>query len=401
MNNTDSKKRNYRTDNFVRFLLDGKREITNEEVEIRKKNLGLFSLNGPFVVAMIAPDYSPIRFDEKDAFFADYENFIEEYFNKTDAFVYSFMNTFNNIVVLFAFDGKSATVDDLNNIFLDLHKQLLEKYFLEVFIGIGNIVDTYKGISESASDAQEMLSFKYQYADNGVANIATMVRFQYNVSYGNGIEFERVIGCFKDGNLGKMEVRLNELVESVRNRPNVSNTSIRRTLVELAVQILHLASNAGVDVDNVLGDTDPYRFIIRQNHTEIITEWIMKISSNLLNLIKSRHESEEKTVIQKAKVYIEENLANIDLGLMPVSTAVGLSSTYCSQLFKKEVGVGIANYITDRRVLRAKALLKETNLSAAEISRQVGFVSAGYFGQVFKKAEGTTPQEYRRNIIKN
>ncbi len=391
----------YRTDNFIRFLLDGKREITDEEVEIRKKNLGLSLLNGPFAVAMIAPDYSAVPYEEKDGFFELYEGYVKKFLSNIEAFTYSFMDSRNNIVVLFAYNNKECSADELNSIFINLHEKLVERFLLEVFIGIGNIVSTYKEIAESNANAQEMLSFKYQYADRGVVNIATIVKFQYNISRGNGIEFDRVIGCFMDGNLGKMEIRLNELVESVRHRPNVSGTSIRRTLVELAVHILHTASNTGIDVDSVLGDTDPYRFIIRQNRTEIITEWIMKISSELLKLIENKHESEEKTVIQKAKNYIEENLSDIDLGLAQVSDAVGLSSTYFSQLFKKETGAGAITYITERRILRAKALLSGTSLSSAEISKQIGITSAGYFGQVFKKVTGLTPQEYRRDTLKN
>lgn len=396
MDNPSFTKKEYRTDNFIRFLLDGKREITNEEVEIRKKNLGLSLLNGPFAVAMIAPDYSSVKHEDKDCFFDKYEAYVEEYLLKTDIVAYSLMNTLNNIVVLISYNNKNVIAEELNKIFISLHKNLVDRFGLEVFIGIGNIVKGYKEISESASNAQEMLSFKYQYADSGVVNIATIVHFQYNISRGNGIEFDRVIGCFKDGNLGKMEIRLNELVESVRHRPNVSSTSIRRTLVEITVQILHAASNADIDVELVLGGTDPYRWIMKQNHTEIITEWIMKISSELLNLIKDKRKNEEKDVIQKAKVFIEENLADIDLGLMQVSSAVGLSSTYLSQLFKKETHIGITNYITEKRIARAEVLLKETNLSAADISKQTGFVSAGYFGQVFKKVTGVTPQEYRR-----
>lgn len=400
MNNAALKTRDYRTDNFIRFLLDGKREITAEEVEIRKKSLGLSLLNGPFAVAMIAPDYSTVKYEEKDCFLEEYEKFVKQNLEIPHSFVYTFINSFNNIVVLLAFSGKTATANELSETFIALREKLSEKFSLESFIGIGNIVKTYKEISETASNAMEMLSFKYQYADKGVVNIDTIVKFQYNISRGNGIEFERVIGCFMDGNLGKMEIRLNELVEGVRHRPNVSNTSIRRTLIELVVHILHTASNAGVEVDEVLGDTDPYRFILKQNHTEVITEWIMEISSGLLTLIEQKHQTEEKKVIQKAKAFIEENLSDIDLGLAQISEVIGLSSSYLSQLFKKETGVGITGFITEKRIMRAKALLSDTELSAADISHQVGFVSAGYFGQVFKKSVGITPQEYRRDIIK-
>jgi len=197
-----------------------------------------------------------------------------------------------------------------------------------------------------------------------------------------------------------MEERLHELVESVRHRPNVSNTSIRRSLVEVTVHLLHAASSSGVDVDSVLGTTDPYRWIMQQNDTPVITEWIMSTSTKMLELIRSKQESDEKDVIRQARQYIEENLQREELNLQQISDAVGLSPTYCSQLFKKEVGMGIAAYITRNRILQAQTLLRSTELTAAEISKQVGFMSPGYFGQVFRKITGTTPQEYRR-VAKN
>ena len=50
--------RNYQT-HFLRYLLDGKDEIVNEEAELRKKQLGLNLLELPCFVVCVAPDYSP------------------------------------------------------------------------------------------------------------------------------------------------------------------------------------------------------------------------------------------------------------------------------------------------------------------------------------------------------
>lgn len=400
MDNTIGAPLGYRADHFIRFLLDGKREVTVDEIETRKDTLGLHWLVGPFIVAMIAPVYSSVPHAEKDTVFDAYEAFVRRELADVGIRYVTLMNSYNNIVVLMALDGREMQTDEINAVFIHLHERLVAEFGLEVFIGIGSIAAGYSEIAVSAADAQEMLSFKYQYADSGVVNIATMVQFQHNVSRSNSIAFDRVLGCFMDGDLGKMERRLGELVESIRHRPNVSNTSIRRSLVEVTVQILHAASNADVDVEQVLGTTDPYRWIMRQNHTEIITEWIMKLSSQLLDEMRDRRANEETQVIRQAKRFIDDNLASVDLGLQQVSHAVGLSSTYCSQLFKKEVGMGITTYITQHRLARAQVLLAETALTAAEISKQVGFMSAGYFGQVFRKATGVTPQEYRRTAIK-
>lgn len=392
--------RNYQADNFIRFLLGGQIEMTNEEAEGRKAALGLSALKGPFLVALVAPIFAGVAPQKKDAILLEYETQVARLLEKFPAAHYTQMNHYNNIVVLLAFNGEPMDTESVNAAFINMREKLAEAFGFEVFIGIGSLAERYQDIAVSASDAREMLSFKYQYADSGVVNIATLVQFRYNVSRSGYIEFERVIGCFLDGNLGKMEIRLNELVEMVRHRPNVSGTSIRRSLVEVTVHLLHAASSAGVDVDAVLGDTDPYRWIMRQNHTEVITEWIMNTSAKMLQLIREKQQNDENKVIAKAKRYIDENLHREELGLLQISEAVGLSSTYCSQLFKKEVGMGIAAYITQHRMERAKQLLRETDLTAADISKQVGFMSPGYFGQVFRKLTGVTPQEYRRTAKK-
>lgn len=396
MHRLKNRGRDYPTDNFIRFLVEGKREITAKEIEARKVALGLDWLVAPFVVVHVATDYSAVPHEEKDGALLAYEEQVTRSLRDLPAARYIYTNSYNNIVVLLAFGGKPMAAEVLNACFIRLHQQMVSRFGMEGFIGIGNMVDTYQDIALSSATAMEMLGFKFQYADSGVVNSATIVQFQYNMSLGNGIEFDRVTGAFRDGNLGKMEVRLGELAETIRRRPNVSDTSIRRSMVEVAVHILHLASNAGVDVEQVLEGADPYRWIMRQNHTEVIIEWILKLSGRLLTRMQERRESEKKDVIRQIIQYIEKNLPNAQLSLDLVSSEVRLSSTYCSQLFKKEEGMGISAYITQRRVTRAQQLLRDTDLTAAEISRQTGFASPGYFSQVFRRVTGQTPQAYRR-----
>ena len=87
------------------------------------------------------------------------------------------------------------------------------------------------------------------------------------------------------------------------------------------------------------------------------------------------------------------------LNLQTVSDYIGLSSSYFSQLFKKEKGVGINNFITSCRISEACKKLTETKFSSKEISRQVGFTSATYFGKVFKKNIGVTPNLFRKQNL--
>ena len=298
--------------------------------------------------------------------------------------------------VLLPLTDNSLSEQNLDELCIILREKFYNHFGLDLFIGIGSVVNAYTEISRSAIEAGEMLAFKHQYADRGVINIINTFRFKHYSLYSEDIMFSRVLGRFQDGDLGMMAVRLQELVESVRNRPGVSRTAIKRTFIELAVNILRIASNADVDVDAILEPTDFYSWILKQKHTEVMTEWLLDLSGKLMVLMEHHQEAEEKEVIKQACDYIDEKIGKPDLSLQAVSEAVDLSPAYFSQLFKKEKGINLSSYIAERRIEQAKDLLRITEWKAEDIARQTGFSTATYFGRVFKKSTGMTPNSYRR-----
>ncbi|MBQ7485968.1 MAG: helix-turn-helix transcriptional regulator [Clostridia bacterium] len=78
-----------------------------------------------------------------------------------------------------------------------------------------------------------------------------------------------------------------------------------------------------------------------------------------------------------------------------LSDAIGLSRTYFSTLFAKEVGMPITEYIRQRKVSSAKGLLAYFDYSILEIAEYFGFSSDSHFSSTFKKETGMTPREYR------
>lgn len=164
----------------------------------------------------------------------------------------------------------------------------------------------------------------------------------------------------------------------------------------IILRILNAASTANVDVDEALGGRDPYWWILRQNHTEDITDWIMQICADLLKRMGQQQKRQEHETVRIAREYIDKNLTSIELGLEKVSEVVRLSPAYFSQVFKRDMDMGVNAYITMQRIARAKKLLLSTQLKNDEIARQSGFHSPSYFCQVFKKCEGITAGEYRK-----
>src|SRR5688500_14646967 len=98
--------------------------------------------------------------------------------------------------------------------------------------------------------------------------------------------------------------------------------------------------------------------------------------------------------IQESLAWLELHLGE-PLSIPEMAAASGLSQSHFRQRFHRETGFTPSDYLTRRRVARAKQMLREDRLSITEIAFQLGFQSSPYFAAVFKKMTGITPSEYR------
>ena len=73
----------------------------------------------------------------------------------------------------------------------------------------------------------------------------------------------------------------------------------------------------------------------------------------------------------------------------------GVSEAHFARSFKQAFGVPPHRYLLTRRVERAKALLRETDLSITEIAFQTGWASLGTFGRTFRDITGESPGSVR------
>ena len=87
------------------------------------------------------------------------------------------------------------------------------------------------------------------------------------------------------------------------------------------------------------------------------------------------------------------------MSLAVLSEKFRLNAQYISQLFKNEIGVNFLTYLTSIRMEKSKKLLISTSLSIAEVAEQSGYGDYRVFTKVFKKNEGVTPSQYRRDFL--
>ncbi len=116
--------------------------------------------------------------------------------------------------------------------------------------------------------------------------------------------------------------------------------------------------------------------------------------------ISLRDDIQEERTIHGITRFLQEHLTE-EISLSVLAEEFHLNPQYISQLFKSEIGVNFLAYLTNLRMERAKKLLLTTALSIAEISEQSGYTDYRVFTKVFKKYEGITPSQYRRDFLEH
>ncbi|WP_112179391.1 MULTISPECIES: AraC family transcriptional regulator [Paraliobacillus] len=96
-----------------------------------------------------------------------------------------------------------------------------------------------------------------------------------------------------------------------------------------------------------------------------------------------------------------QNMYHSELRLDKLSRLAGMHSTYFSSQFKKKIGKGPIEYITDLRMNRAKELMLFSNDKIRDIARMVGYNDEFYFSRRFKAKQGMAPTVYIKNIRRN
>ena len=111
---------------------------------------------------------------------------------------------------------------------------------------------------------------------------------------------------------------------------------------------------------------------------------------------RTDEQEEGRTILQLTR-YLQEHLQE-EISLNLLADTFYLSAAYISQLFKSEIGVNFLSYLTNIRMERAKKLLVSTDLPIAEVAEKSGYADYRVFAKAFKKAEGATPSQYRRDF---
>ncbi|MDE6846277.1 MAG: response regulator [Lachnospiraceae bacterium] len=131
---------------------------------------------------------------------------------------------------------------------------------------------------------------------------------------------------------------------------------------------------------------------------EELSLYVRNILEKAMELRDQESDNRGRKVLKRALEYIEENYTQETLSLNTLAGEVGVSANYFSAIFSQAMNVTFIEYVTQKRMEKAKKLLRQTEKHSGDIALEVGYKDPHYFSFVFKKTQGCTPREYRAGI---
>lgn len=112
-------------------------------------------------------------------------------------------------------------------------------------------------------------------------------------------------------------------------------------------------------------------------------------------LLKHPRHLENDSIVNKACLYITQNISNTNLSVPEISQAVSVSVQHLSRLFRQKLNTTILEYINSCRIDLAKKTLAETNITVSQVAEISGYNNTVTLSRNFKRYVGLTPSEYR------
>jgi YesN/AraC family two-component response regulator len=100
---------------------------------------------------------------------------------------------------------------------------------------------------------------------------------------------------------------------------------------------------------------------------------------------------------EAVKRYIDENYRQ-SISLDTLAERFYFSREYIGRIFRAQYGCAVYEYIQQRRMEQAKALLANPRLSLQAIAEHLGYSNANYFSKAFRRHFGASPSEYRETF---
>jgi AraC family transcriptional regulator len=102
--------------------------------------------------------------------------------------------------------------------------------------------------------------------------------------------------------------------------------------------------------------------------------------------------------LKQVLAFIEDQIAE-DLSLEEIAAVAGVSASHVKTLFRAAMGEPVHQYVIQRRVERAKTLLRQDGMSMAEVAAAAGFAHQSHLARHMRRVMGVAPKAMKRMLV--
>ena len=142
-------------------------------------------------------------------------------------------------------------------------------------------------------------------------------------------------------------------------------------------------------------------FVLAENRSTICEGKMLEFFFSVFKYHQNQHiaSSDHYTAAQRyidfSVNYIKANYSH-NITVSELTKIIGVSQPYLYKIYKNAFGKSPKAFINEYRIIQAKKMLAETELTVSEIARGVGFSDSFAFSKCFSSKQGCSPSEYRR-----
>jgi two-component system response regulator YesN len=304
------------------------------------------------------------------------------------------VNYRRNQVVLVVFDPDAELLPQLEALLAQIGSQLGQA----LACGLGHPYHDLTELALSYQEAGVALQYRYLYGLNQVFTVNDLDSNQANyqkILY--QLHQNPLLNDLKTGADNAVQTDVGQLIGELR-QAQLTPELVKIIISNLVLLTFTVLTELGYHPAEILqGDFSILTTIYRTESLPELEQLLHSFFERLNHRIRHKRTSFNEKLIREIRVLLDRNFQD-DLSLSGIAGQYQISPGYLSVLFTEFTGKNFIDYLTERRIGKARELLKHTDLKIYEIAGQVGYNDSFYFSNCFKKFSGLSPSEYREKV---
>lgn len=320
-------------------------------------------------------------------------------------YVFEFQRGVEGWAFLLMADNEEQMSERVKELSKDLEEIMKNYSTIAYFGGIGQPVARLRELEESFREAERALAARFTMELNRIISVED-IRMAQNVDTLDDIEItsfgeiektrtmlEKFLNNGAEDEIDEfVDVYINELPEE-----NLKSVLMRQYIIMDAyiVMMSFCEKIEGIEGEMQAQSEELKNSMKTIQTLEEIKNYIRMLLKKIIGVRDTISGRRYSDIIEIAKDQIRKTYMSDEISLNTIAAEVGMSPSYFSSIFSKEMGKTFVEYLTEIRMDRAKELLMCSSMKTSEIGYEVGYKDPHYFSYIFKKMQNCTPKEFR------